>query len=399
MKNLILFIALISLFVACKGNQQNINAITISQLPEKGTQKITIKVDSFVIPNAVFDSTDLAFWQIRELGDTTYSFLCNRHTEQFEIYNLDAPRLVWALSYKPILNEGEIQLQTWGADFYNLDSIFIFADEAITGFNSKGIFYQKKINLLQKKQKFITYGLRSYAINSIWDNKKNGFWIQGYCGDCNKDKNPVPYFSAPIEIFMPIDSTLAWDTVQATYPPRYRTDCNHGWHFRAFRAITPNSHVYSFSAEGDLYVYDMQTKTYTAKSARSQYDTIPFPCVNDLQKKETNNDDRVRHFNLSPNYGNIIYDPYRQLYYRFFYPALPEKNTEGFYNDLNDKEAVLMVFDKDFRLLTEWLLPQKQFLAATACVGEKGLYILNTVPQPYSFNYEQKISIINFVAE
>lgn len=400
MKQTSLIIILAYLFVlGCATNKKNFYTYIEGKYPDTTTQKVLIKVDSFFIPNAVFDSTDAAFWQVAQVGDTAYSFLCNRHTERFEVYNLDNPRLVWSLPYKSILDENELHMQIWGMHFHNLDTVFIFEDQHILGLNKNGIFYSKQINQLAAKQKFVPYRLFSYNMNSIWDNQKQGFWIQGHCGTCNKDKNPETYFKAPIEVFIPIDSSINWDTLQATYPPRYQSDRNHGWLHKAHRAIAPNQHVYSFSAESDVYIYDLKNRTYTAKAARSKYDTSQFVCMNDLPKSKQNSDGRLEHFILSPNYTQIIYDPYREMFYRFFHIKQEAQKEDGTYNEIDDQEIVLMVFDKDFKLLTEWKWPHNRYNYLSASVGKKGLYLLHRGPQPYSFNYEQKISIVNFIVE
>lgn len=394
MKFLILYLILLAFLGACKGNQQNINTLSKGETPEAAAKKIRITIDSFVIPNTVFDSTDITFWQTQDIGDSSYSFVCNRNTKRFEVYNLTEPQLTWSLSY---VSEDFPSVRE--ACFHNLDTVFILSEDGIVGLNKKGIFFKKEINKIGLKQNFLPYTLFSYNMRSVWSAEKKGFFMQGFCSDCDKDKNTTPFFSTPIEVFVPIDSSLAWDTLQAIHPPRYRTKCNHAWLWEVQRAINKNTHIYSFSAESDLYVYDVVNKTYIAKPARSQYDTVDFICMNDLPKKKQTSDGRLQHFILSPTYNGILYDPYRELYYRFFYPALPEKNDNGFYNDLESKDAVLMVFDKDFKLLTEWLLPKGQFLPFTASIGKKGLYILNAIPKPYSFDYAQKISIINFIVE
>ena len=233
-------------------------------------------------------------------------------------------------------------------------------------------------------------------MSSQWDATRKGFWLQAACGNINPVTKPEIYYSSAIEIFVPADSTAKWDTLAATYPPRYRTKCNHAWLNLPHRAISPTSHVYSFSAESDIYVYDIATKTYTSRPTRSQYDTTDFPC---LDKKNANSDDRLQHFMLSPEYRQILYDPYRDCYYRVFTHALAEKNAEGLYNDINDKDMSIVVLDKNFKLITEWKLPKDEYINGILTVSKKGVLLINKNTKPINAKYDWQINIVNFVLD
>jgi len=151
-------------------------------------------------------------------------------------------------------------------------------------------------------------------------------------------------------------------------------------------------HVYSFSAEGDIYVCDPITKTQKSYPARSQADSVSLVCLTEKQATSKDSDIRGRHHSLSPWYISISYDPFRDVYYRIFSPALPEKDSSGYYNTLNEKRFVLMVLDSDFRLITEFELPKNILGFYPPTVGKKGLYFPHRQPN----TDEQKYSIYNF---
>jgi Domain of unknown function (DUF4221) len=98
-------------------------------------------------------------------------------------------------------------------------------------------------------------------------------------------------------------------------------------------------------------------------------------CINELSLNDKNDTNKkMAHLTLSPLYLDILWDPYRKLYYRIFAKAQPERNSEGSYNSWRSKPRVLMVFDENFDLITEVTL-EKNLTFFPIFVSEKGLYI------------------------
>ena len=92
----------------------------------------------------------------------------------------------------------------------------------------------------------------------------------------------------------------------------------------------------------------------------------------------------------NPNYGGILYDPYREVYYRIAYPA-----TE-IGRKLKDREAMellqfgrknftIMILDKQFRLLGETRMPDYTYNSNLLFVRPDGLYI--SYSHPFNENY------------
>jgi hypothetical protein len=393
---ILLFIALCFL-LACQRTPETIN-LSRGQQPQKIEQKVSISIDSTTLSIPMI--FNLNCWHTKDINDTVYAFFANSKTNEFEVYNVEAGQSVWGLPIKTLFgSDGYPGSAIQSIEFISLDTILLLKEEQVILFNKDGIFYEQSINQETKKNNYkegFNYYLVSRNVSSKWDAVRKGFWLRAACYNASHIKKPEIHYSSAIEIFLPADSTAKWDTLPTTYPPRYQTKCNHAWLDLPHRAISPTSHVYSFSAESDIYVYDIATKTYTSRPARSQYDTTDFPC---LDKKNANSDDRLQHFNLSPQYQDIIYDPYRDCYYRVFAHGLPEKNAKGFYNDINDKEKSLMVFDKDFKLITEWKIPEFKYILDKIGVGKKGLYLLSKRTNFINSNHVIQINIINFVLD
>jgi hypothetical protein len=78
----------------------------------------------------------------------------------------------------------------------------------------------------------------------------------------------------------------------------------------------------------------------------------------------------------SSRYGSILYDSYRNVYYRFAYPTLTDITAEEI-KELRNAPGpfVVMVFDEDLNLITERLFEGGTYLPDNSFVGEKGLYL------------------------
>ncbi|WP_291530360.1 DUF4221 family protein [Bacteroides sp. UBA939] len=78
-----------------------------------------------------------------------------------------------------------------------------------------------------------------------------------------------------------------------------------------------------------------------------------------------------------PAYGNLIYDKYRNVYYRFVFPEV-ELDKERSYLDIyhnGRKQFSIMVLDKDFQVVGETLFPEYSYNANIFFIREDGLYI------------------------
>ena len=78
-----------------------------------------------------------------------------------------------------------------------------------------------------------------------------------------------------------------------------------------------------------------------------------------------------------PRYGDLIYDPYRKVYYRFAYPKVSlDRNTNWWGKAVyGRKKFSVMVLDEDFHVVGETLFPEGIYNSFVFFVNEDGLYI------------------------
>lgn len=96
----------------------------------------------------------------------------------------------------------------------------------------------------------------------------------------------------------------------------------------------------------------------------------------------------------NPNYGTIVYDLYREVYYRIAYPA-----TE-IGRKLKDREALellqfgrknfaIMIFNKDMKLIGETMMPDYTYNSYLLFVRKDGLYISRSHPSNENYTDDE----------
>lgn len=147
--------------------------------------------------------------------------------------------------------------------------------------------------------------------------------------------------------------------------------------------------VYSFFGDHHLYWAEDYGSSLEKVEGKSSYlkDVLPlFPIEGTFLESQ-------KYSTASARYENLIYDVYREVFYRFAYPEL-EVNTEEELRALrsNPGPFVVMVFDQDLKLLGEKYFEGGKYLPMNAFVGKKGLYISTNNPD----NSENKENQMEF---
>lgn len=160
---------------------------------------------------------------------------------------------------------------------------------------------------------------------------------------------------------------------------RYSTDYN----------LETNTMFYSLPAEPRIISKDLTTgETSYHNGASTLFEEIrPYDDQGRLTDKE--------HYINEPHYGQILYDKYRKLYYRFAY----RPDYRGIKNNdhrVETKDPSIIVFDENFKLLTELDLPIYEYITPMAFVSKNGLFI----SQPLIIDKENEIieeDVLRFV--
>mgnify|MGYP005843508365 CR=1 FL=1 len=144
-------------------------------------------------------------------------------------------------------------------------------------------------------------------------------------------------------------------------------------HYDFSASFSPNGFVYSFFGDHHLYVSKSANEKLKAIDGKSKYlkEELPlFPTAGDRS-------DRAKYASIMDHYGNLMYDPYREVYYRFCYPFVEINDMQEVMDNLHNPVTFsIQVFDKTFNIIGETLFEKNQkYLPKNIFVGKKGLYI------------------------
>lgn len=136
--------------------------------------------------------------------------------------------------------------------------------------------------------------------------------------------------------------------------------------------------VISFPKDHNMYLVDEFGKS-EAIPAKSDHIQRFKPFDGNVM----DNYDNIRYESQEPLYLKIMYDRYRNLYYRIALHRQKYEGPDGTNLALHQKPWSIVVFDEKFQKLDEQVFEAKQFFPKDVFVGKEGLYVSNAkVPDP-----------------
>ena len=143
-----------------------------------------------------------------------------------------------------------------------------------------------------------------------------------------------------------------------------------------------NKFIYSFNADEDLYLTSIEHRSVEKKKAKSKY----IENVTVFRSNEENFQKMVKAQCEHASYGKILYDKYRNVYYRFVYPPCEIDDYTGDYVELlrsGRKNFSIMILDENLNILGETFFPAYIYNSNLSFILEDGLYIsLNHIKNP-----------------
>ena len=156
---------------------------------------------------------------------------------------------------------------------------------------------------------------------------------------------------------------------------------------RFSRVFNGKEFIYSFYVSEDIVVTSVDHSEVKKISVKSKY--LDSPIV----KQEVS--ERGPQLNLElARYGDLIYDPYREVYYRFVYPKTTlEDNIRWWGKSVyGRKKFSVIILNKDFQIIGETLFPESIYNSYVFFVHKDGLYI----SREYQLTYGQSEDYMTF---
>lgn len=360
---LILFLLPICIAISCKRDK-------IKTVGDKGLPQKVIISDEGVVKFELDSMTSPSIYTCQEYNDGRDHFFVYLNEEMGTVYLNDfATKKVTkriAVEGDSIKNKKAFQ----GVYYHNKDSIFLFS-------------YSPRVILINESGKI----LQKYTLSTAVE--KNKIYYRGIYTSTN---SPAAFYGNSLFIssvvlgkhtdLRPVQLILNLETKKTilgkvTFPEEYsKTDYANITYdiFSSCYNSKDKSLVYSFPAYKKVAINDIVNDKVYTKFAESQY-ILDFQPYDEDDYKDAKSEAFGEYFMTTPTYSSILYDKYRDVYYRL--ALLPVDELNANYEEKNPplKPISLVVFDKNFNYLGERLLEKNKYWPKTAFVSKDGLNI------------------------
>lgn len=363
MKKLILFLVVIGL-QSCNIIKDANNSKYKEVQAIKSNKKLTYESTSHKIgwrDSIVYSAKE---YDVTYQNGNSYFVIINRGRElvafdlstQEKIFDIPSSKLSFPIDL------GEIA----SVYVHNFDSIFVAQTYQITLLDSLG-------NI--KSQIPVNDGSSKYTIGNLhggspvfYDAKMESLYFQTYCWKCPQHKTSryKSHISSQFNL-----KTKQISPVPITYPILYQENY-YGFAEQVYGTYIDSLNIYTFPMTPNIYVYNRYTKNRQEFGGKSQYQKQLPPVLSRRQKDDDKA--KIEHFSRAAFYYKVYHNPFQNYYYRFFSPALSEKNEDDLFTKYGDREHILMIFDEQFKLIDEIKLEGKHQVFFTFCTPE-GLYV------------------------
>lgn len=298
--------------------------------------------------------------------------------------------LEYSFSTKKILkiklprHQGEI------IDFFpvNNDSIYYLTDNNII-ILSDTVGNQKHIWSIK--------GLGQNYINIFSEfpfvvNKNKAYFYQYPDLIVNTPKNLAIYLETNRETIYDLEKDSIISNDYGTYPNDLKK--NNKYIFNPIRTIAKNDNlVYSFPHSDSIYICDYLNKknrsTAVHSSKFSENSLFDFSKINDLNYIS-------KYLTENSRYGLMIYDKYRQKYYRVLNHYIEYYNGDNTINKWIDKPWTLIILNEKFEKIKEIEFPGKKFDFTTIIPTDMGVLIGDYKAFIIDNSKEKKYEIYSF---
>ena len=374
MKKKYLYLALLSLclLISCKKEK--------GQIQDNYTLESTENIKSFPLDSDV-KYNPFYLYIFEDSGKKYLSFL-NYHTTQLLFYDFDTEEFL----FKTILDAQGPNGVVMPTGYYIKDFNHVY----VSSYSYSGLIRVDTAgNIIQK----IPYGKTN-----------DGYQIlPSYVPSSHPNVSPIfigdkMYITQTnVERFCPSNRTplsVAIDTVQKKYtslPLTYGilTEKQLKSNSNSFsRTFNGKDFVYSFYVDEDILVTSIDHTHVKRIKAKSNYIDSP----DEEQPLEAANGPQL---NLElARYGDLIYDPYREVYYRFAYPKTELDSKINWWGKsvYGRKKFSVIILDKDFNIIGETLFPEAIYNPYASFVEKEGLYI----SRDYQMNFDQSEDFMTF---
>ena len=188
----------------------------------------------------------------------------------------------------------------------------------------------------------------------------------------NLNAGAKEYYQSNVLCYLKLDDMKP--VIFGNWPDLYKNNYDYYYIEPFFCVNNKNEIIVSFAKDHKIYVYKNGNLKST-EEIKSRYISEFQPLT---QRNSTSNitfDSINRYLVSQPEYANILYDPYRDLYYRIVGHKSDALNSNGFINNTYDRAFSVIAFDSDFRIISEIDFPAGEYYYMNIFVSKAGLMI------------------------
>lgn len=372
MKYLLLSISLLCILISCKKEK--------GQMQDSYTLEATENIKSFPLDSDVKYNA-FYLYTFEEKGKNYLSFL-NYRTTQLLFYDFDTTKFLFKVTLDKEGSNGVVM--PTGYYVKDFDNIYI---------SSSAYFGLIKVDTIGTIVQKIPYGKTDtgYKILPSYNPSSHPYLPPIFIG------NKVYITQNNLKKFSPAEKTplsVAIDTVQKKYtslPLTFSilTEKQLESNISSFSRIYDGKNlIYSFYSDEDILVTSIDGPEVKKIKVKSKYIDIPY------EKLDFESNNAPKHVLTLARYGDLIYDSYREVYYRFAYPKTELEDNVNWWGKAvyGRKKFSVIILDKDFQIIGETLFPEAIYNSYVFFVEKEGLYI----SRDYQMNYEQSEDFMTF---
>ncbi|RHJ93000.1 DUF4221 family protein [Parabacteroides bouchesdurhonensis] len=166
-------------------------------------------------------------------------------------------------------------------------------------------------------------------------------------------------------------STNEVSSLPLSYPILWKKGTGMGLNPHCSRIYNGKQFIYAFRINENIVVTQdhIHSTSYPIKSRYIQ------TLVNEGYPRDLSFEDFCKKSDEQAVYGNIVYDQYRNVYYRFAYPECTTQKNTPFEYIFCRKEFSIIIIDSNFNIIGETLFPAGQYAPGLFFVNKEGLYL------------------------
>ena len=356
----------IILFAACTEKADNNVAYKLAE--SNSTKKIAISNETNIYSN------DIHYY--KDPSGVEYLSISNSNANNIAFYRLDSCKLSHIIRIK---RDGKHPINLMSHDIITLDEIFITT-------SNPHIYRIGKNGEVIKEYNFMSYCSENKVCSGMdcLSLVYHPLVIINGKIFCPQRIPPTRWNGSPNGTNFEFDEcplSLTLDTATGvlaalplSFPELFDKNDGRQSHNEGYsRIYDGNQFVFSFFALSDIYV-TQDFKQFTTYSATSK---LIGEIKNQGLKSGYDMQQGQEDYLTREEYGNILYDQYREVYYRFCYAKSKKKVDVQYYfeNALCREDFSIQIINKDFKVIGETMFKAGKYAPKIFFVNDEGLWL------------------------